>query len=172
MQVNVNRLTNASIYIDNVNLLGEAEEIKIPGIKAKLAEHKGLGMVGTAEFPSGIDKLEASTKWVSVYENAQILIGSPFEVHALQVRGNVEVYTSSGLTAQLPAVWLMSASVKDRGEFTFKQHDNVDTTTQWTVYHLEQYFGGTLILVYDVLSNTYIVNGIDQLAQFRANLGG
>ena len=60
MAVNVNRMTNANIYVNGANLLGMAEEVIVPRPKAKMVDHKGLGMVGVGEFPSGLDKIEAT----------------------------------------------------------------------------------------------------------------
>jgi len=39
------------------------------------------------------------------------------------------------------------------------------------VYHCEYYLAGVQYLLYDVLANIYVVNGVDQLAGFRANIG-
>lgn len=169
--VNVNRLTNANVYVNGANLLGMAEEVKIPGIKAKMTDHKGLGMVGTAEFPSGLDKIEATIKWASIYVEAERLMASAYQSMFFQVRGNIETYNSMGLVDQKPGVWLFTGVLKDSGALTFKQHDNVEKTSTISVYHLEQFVAGSPTLVYDVLANIYIVNGVDQLAQFRANLG-
>jgi P2 family phage contractile tail tube protein len=66
----------------------------------------------------------------------------------------------------------MTGVFKDAGGFAFKQHENVDTTSSIAVYHSELYVNGTQIHLYDVLANIYVVNGVDQLAQFRTNLGG
>jgi P2 family phage contractile tail tube protein len=171
MGVNVNRITNANLYIDGVGLLGMAEEIKIPGIKGKFTDHKGLGMAGTAEFPAGIDKLEATIKWASIYLSAELLMNSPYESRHYQARANIETYNSMGILAQVPGVWLFTGALKDGGSLGFKQHDNVEKSTTIAVYHLEQYVAGVQTLLYDVLANIYVVNGVDQLAQFRANIG-
>ncbi|MZQ57783.1 phage major tail tube protein, partial [Escherichia coli] len=45
-KIEVNRITNANIYINGNNLLGRAEEIKLPDISMIMQEHKALGMVG------------------------------------------------------------------------------------------------------------------------------
>jgi P2 family phage contractile tail tube protein len=66
----------------------------------------------------------------------------------------------------------MTAVFKDAGAFKFKQHENVDSTSTLTVYHSELYVAGTQMHLYDVLANIYVVNGVDQLAQLRSNLGG
>jgi uncharacterized protein len=168
--MNVQRVTNANIYLDGNSLLGRAEEIELAWPKAKMVDHKGLGMFGTAEFPAGIDKLEAKVKWSSIYSEVLQTI-SIFASHQFQVRASVEQYTSQGRTAELPFIGLMTAQFKDGGPLRFKQHEQVDFPTTLVVYHCEYYHGGVQYLLYDVLANIYVVNGVDQLAGFRANLG-
>ncbi len=43
MNIQINSLTNANIYIDGVGLLGRAEEIEIANPKHKMIDYKGLG---------------------------------------------------------------------------------------------------------------------------------
>src|SRR5262252_1202568 len=99
--INVNRVVNANIYLDGVSLLGRAEEVELAFPKAKMADHKGLGMFGTAEFPAGIDKLEAKVKWASIYSEV-LQTMSIFASHQFQVRASIEQYTSAGRTAEQP----------------------------------------------------------------------
>jgi uncharacterized protein len=172
MDISVNRITNANIYMDGIGLLGRAEEIQVAQPHHRMADHKALGMAGTAEFWAGVEKLEAKIKWASLYPEVLVAAGSPFVSHSFQVRGSLDQYTSMGRTAELPVVYLMTGVFKDAGAFTFKQRENVDTTSSITVYHSELFIAGSQIHLYDVLANIYVVNGIDQLAQFRDNLGG
>jgi Bacteriophage tail tube protein len=172
MDISVNRITNANIYMDGMGLLGRAEEVEVAQPRHRMVDHKGLGMAGTAEFWAGVDKLEAKIKWASLYAEALTAAASPFTSHSFQVRGSLEQYTSQGRSAELPVVYLMTAIFKDAGAFRFKQHENVDSTSSLTVYHSELYVAGAQIHLYDVLANIYVVNGVDQLAVFRANLGG
>jgi uncharacterized protein len=167
--INVNRVTNANIYLDGNSLLGRAEEVELAWPKAKMVDHKGLGMFGTAEFPSGIDKLESKIKWSSIYTEVLSAM-SIFQAHQFQVRASIQQYTSQGLIAQLPFIGLMSAQFKDGGPLRFK-HEQVDFPTTLVVYHCEYYVSGVQYLLYDVLANLYVLNGVDQLAQFRANIG-
>jgi len=172
MDISVNRITNANIYIDGTGLLGRAEEIELSQPRHRMVDHKGLGMAGTAEFWAGVDKLEAKIKWASLYPEALTVAAGPFTAHSFQVRGNLEQYTSQGRNAELPVVHLMIGVFKDMGGLVFRQHENVESTSAITVYHSELYVAGTQIYLYDVIANIYVVNGVDQLAQFRANLGG
>ena len=168
--INVSRITNANIYMDGASLLGRAEEVELTFPKAKMVDHKGLGMFGTGEFPAGIDKLEAKLKWISVYEEVMANM-SIFTSHQFQIRASKEMYTSQGRTAEVPFIGLMTAQFKDGGPLNFKQHEQVDFPTTLAVYHCEYYIGGVQFLLYDLMANMYVVNGVDQLAQFRANIG-
>jgi uncharacterized protein len=168
--INVSRVTNANVYIDGLSFLGRADEVQLAWPKSKQVDHKGLGMVGTAEFPAGIEKLEARVKWNSIYP--EVLVGmSIFASHQVQVRASIEQYTSQGRVAELPFVGLMTAQFKDGGPLGFKQHEQVDFPSSLAVYHCEYYVAGVQYLLYDVMANMYIVEGVDQLANFRANLG-
>jgi P2 family phage contractile tail tube protein len=168
--MDVSRITNANIYLDGLSLLGRAEEVELAWPKAKMVDHKGLGMFGTGEFPAGIDKLEAKVKWASVYPEVLATM-SIFASHQFQIRASKESYTSQGRTAEIPFVGLMTAQFKDGGPLNFKQHEQVDFPTTLVVYHCEYLLGGVQYLLYDLLANQYVVNGVDQLAQFRANIG-
>jgi Bacteriophage tail tube protein len=168
--VSVDRITNANVYMDGLGLLGRAEEVEVPLPAAMMAEHKGLGMAGKSEFPAGLDKLEAKIKWASLYP--EVLGGlSIYQSHSFQVRASKESYTSQGRTLEVPVVLLMTAQFKKGGPLNFKLHEQVDFPTELVVYHTELYVGGIQALLYDVLANMYIVNGVDQLANFRANIG-
>ena len=168
--IDVSRVTNANIYLDGASLLGRADEVELAWPKAKMTDHKGLGMFGTAEFPAGIDKLEAKVKWSSIYSEV-LQTMSIFQSHQFQIRASIEQYTSQGRTAELPFVGLMTAQFKDGGPLNFKQHEQVDFPSTLVVYHCEYYVAGTQYLLYDVLANMYVINGTDQLANFRANIG-
>ena len=119
MNIQINSLTNANIYIDGVGLLGRAEEIEIANPKHKMIDYKGLGMAGTAELWAGVDKLESKIKWTSFDASTLTLSTSPFQTHSFQALGNLEQYTSQGRSAQLPVVYLMTGIFKDAGSPSF-----------------------------------------------------
>lgn len=168
----VNRLTNCNVYIDGIGLLGRAEEIEVPRPKHKMTDHKGLGMVGVAEFWSGVEKLESKIKWASLYAEVEALLHNPFQTYDIQVRGSLESYTSAGRADEVPVIYLASGAFKDSGNMNFKQHENVDMTSMLTVYHCQLFIAGFEVFLYDVMSNTYTVAGDDLLQQYRLNIGG
>lgn len=171
-KITVNRLTNANVYLDGQSLLGRAEEIMLPTIKTKTAEHKALGMVGSVEFPSGIDKLECKIKWNSFYSDVMKKMANPFSTVSLQVRGSLENYTSGGRTGEAPFVCFLTAQPKDFPLGNFKQHDNVELESNLSITYCRLEINGEVIQEFDVLANIFKANGVDLLAAYRNNIGG
>lgn len=170
-KIQINRLTNANIYLDGNSLLGRAEEVNLPVIKHKMADHKALGLVGVAEFWAGIDKLEAKIKWNSFYLDAMKKAANPFAASNIQVRSSLEVYGASGRLEEQPVVCYMTAMYKDFPMGNFKQHDNVELESNLSVTYCKLVINGTEVMEIDVLANIYKVDGVDMLANYRANLG-
>ncbi|MBJ5275779.1 phage major tail tube protein, partial [Salmonella enterica subsp. enterica serovar London] len=111
-KIQINRITNANIYLDGNNLLGRASEIKLPDISMIMQEHKALGMVGKIELPAGFDKLEGEIKWNSFYHDVMRKTATPWQAVALQCRSSIDCYNSQGKADQLALVTHMTVMFK------------------------------------------------------------
>ncbi|MDD3012617.1 MAG: phage major tail tube protein [Candidatus Gastranaerophilales bacterium] len=171
-KIKINRLTNANIYMDGNNLLGRAEEIQLPQIKHKMADHKALGMVGSAEFFAGIDKLESKIKWNSLYTEVLKKAANPFVAVQIQARASLETYNSMGKLAEVPAVAYLSGTFKEFPLGNLKPGDNAEYETTMSVNYAKLIVDGEEIFEIDVLENIYKVEGVDILTVYRANIGG
>lgn len=169
----IHRITNANIYMDGANLLGRAEEIELPQVKVKMAEHKALGMVGTIRAFSGIEALEGKIKWASFYADVLKKAANPFKTVQLQVRGSLEDWnTPAGRNTEKPVVAVMQVLFKNFPLGQFKQNENVDITTEFDAWMVKLTAEGQDILEIDVAANIYKAGGVDMLANYRANIGG
>lgn len=158
-KIEINRITNANIYLDGTNLLGRAEEVKLPDVSMIMQEHKALGMVGKVELPAGFDKLEGEIKWNSFYRDAMLSAANPYRSLALQCRSSVQRYSSQGLIDEIPLG-------------TFKQHENAEFSSSFTCTYIRQVLDGEELLQLDYLANIFRVGGVDQLTDYRINIGG
>lgn len=170
--IQVSKLTNANVYLNGVSFLGRAEEVTLPDVAAKMVEHKSLGMVGSVELPSGFEKMEARIKWNSMYPDAMKTTSNPFKSASFQVRSSLEVYNSQGRVAEQPVVAYFTGQIKKVPMGAFKQHDNVELESTFTVTYCKLEINGEEILELDVLANIFKVNGQDVLATYRNNIGG
>lgn len=171
-KIEINRITNANIYLDGNSLLGRAEEIKLPDISAIMAEHKALGMIGKIELPSGFDKLEGEIKWNSLYSEVAKKVGNPFKAVQLQCRSNIETYASQGRVKEVALVTFLTVMFKKNPLGTFKQHDNAEFGAAFSATYIKQVIDGEEVLELDYMSNIFRIDGEDMLADYRANIGG
>lgn len=171
-KIAINHLTNVNLYMDGKSLLGRAEELELPQVKHKMTEHKALGMVGTAEFFSGVEKMECKIKWASFYSEVLREAANPFKTVRLQARSSLETYTGQGRTAEVPVMVSLIAAYKDFPLGSFKQHDRVVPDTNLSVYYAKMEIDSQEIFEFDVLENIYKVAGADVLATYRLNIGG
>jgi P2 family phage contractile tail tube protein len=171
-KIQVNRITNANVYVNGASQLGKAEEIKLPDITAIMTEHKALGMVGKMELPGGFDKMEGEIKWNSLYQDVAKVMANPFKAVQLQCRSSIEVYGAQGRTQEVPLVTYLTVQFKKNPAGTFKQHDNAEFGSSFSCSYIKQVIDGKDVLELDYLANIYIVDGVDQLADYRANIGG
>ena len=170
-KIEINKLTNANIYMNGNNLLGRAEEVQLPQIKHKMAEHKALGMVGSAEFFAGIDKLECKIKWNALYPNVLKQCASPFNSVMIQVRASLETYNSSGRIAEVPAVAFLTGTFKEFPMGNIKPHENAEYETTMAVTYAKLVVDRQDVFEIDVLQNIYKVGLVDMLSNFKRNIG-
>lgn len=172
MSLEIKQITNANVYIDGRSFLGKTEEIKLPEVVTTMVEHKALGLFGKIELPSGIDKMESTQKWNSLYPDVLLKAANPFQAVQLQCRASQETYIGAGRSAQVPVVVFMTGTFKKFPMGSYKQHDNVEAETVLNVTYLRLVIDGKEIIEVDVLSNIYKVDGQDLLAEYRKNIGG
>lgn len=171
MATAINKLTNANVYLEGNSLLGMAEEITLPELNGKMADHKALGMIGHLEFWAGLDKMEAKVKWNSFYPSVMRKSADPTKAVKLQVRSSLESFDSSGRTAQQSVVCYITGMFKKHPGGAFKQHDNVELENTLNVSYIKLEIAGSVIYEVDVLANIYRVDGVDIMATYRSNLG-
>lgn len=171
-EISINKVTNCNIYLEGSSLMGQAKEVMLPTVENKMAPHNALGMIGDMEVPSGIQAMEATIVWNSFYADALKKLGVLSGAVKIQVRFSVDEYNSSGgLTSRKPGVVYMTCQPKNFPLGSFKQHENVELESKVTVYAVKLEIDSEVIMDLDLNANIYIVGGVDQLAQYRANLG-
>ena len=167
----INRLNNVNIYANGASLLGKAKELELPELTQVTDENKPLGAIGTTEYFSGFEKMEAKIIWSSLYGDVMALIADPFKVHNLQVRGSLDQHDSSGAQTPKPVVIYLTARFKSVPFGSFKAMENVELETNLAVTAIKMEIDGRPIVEFDATAMIYKVEGRDILAAYRENIG-
>lgn len=170
-KIEIQKLTNMNVYIDGANFLGRAGELTLPNIKDVMAEHKGLGMFGKTQVPSGIDTMEATIKWVAPSKEAMRAFADPRVAPTLQFRGSLETHNGGGLASEVPVVIDLVGRRMERNLGSAKKNEAVEPETKLTLTYFKLTVDGEEIEEIDVLENIYKVDGVDILATYRRNIG-
>lgn len=96
----------------------------------------------------------------------------PVQVAALQCRSSVQRYSSQGLIDEIPLVTFLTIMFKKNPLGTFKQHENAEFSSSFTCTYIRQVLDGEELLQLDYLANIFRVGGVDQLTDYRINIGG
>jgi P2 family phage contractile tail tube protein len=171
-QLVVNALSNCNVYLDGVGLLGRAAEVTVPQPKRMMTDYHGLGMMGRVEIPVGWDKLDGTIKWSSFDDTTLALLANSGQILLMSVLADLQTISAAGETYESPVIYNFSGFCKDVGKISFKSQELVEYTSEFTINHIELYVNGAQLYLFDAYSNQYIVSGVDQLAQYRANIGG
>lgn len=169
MGIQINRVTNAKVYANGNSMVGKADEVKLPDITAKMAEYKGLGMIGAIELPAGFEKMEGEIKWSSFYEDVFKMMANPYKNAQIQVRANLETFAGEGRTEEKPLVVFMTVAFKKTPAGTMKHHDNAEYPGAFVCYYIKMQLDGADVLEFDPLNNIYKVDGVDLLEGYNAN---
>ncbi len=170
-KIAINRVVNAVLYADGNSMLGKAEEITLPDLKAKMAAHKSLGTVGEIETFSGFEKLTGKIKMTSYYKDALVKFANVFKPVQLQARASMQVHEAGGVVREVPVVCLVTATFNKFPFGALKQHDNPEIEFEYGATYVKLVIDGQDVLEYDVLANIYKVDGADLLADYRLNTG-
>lgn len=171
-KIAINKLINANLYVDGNSLLGRAEEITLPAIKWKMAEHKALGMIGTLNTPTVLEKLEGKIKWSAYYEDVLKKALNPWSLVQLQVRASLEGWGQMGRESQKPVVVMMTVGLQELPLGNIKQGDNVEVESTYNCNYIKMTVDGQDIVEIDIMAGIYEVNGQDLMAEYRTNIGG
>ena len=167
----INKVTNANIYLDGISYMGRAEEVTLPDVQPKMVDHKALGLIGELELPGGLQKMSMKIKWNAIYPDVMKKTHDVFTAIRLMVRTSIDTFEGGSRTNQAPCVIYATVTPKKAGGLNFKPSDNVEREDEFNVTAYKMEVDGEEIVDIDIMANVWRVNGEDQLATYRANLG-
>jgi len=167
----INRITNANVYLDGNSLYGRAEEVDLGEIKFIMSDFTALGMFGTAKLPDGMEAVEGKIVWTGLYGDSALLTAQPFKSVSLQCASSIRVLTSQGLVAEQQLTWLLTVNFSGYRLGSYKAHEAAKYESPFSATSVRQLIDGREVLMFDCFNNIYRIDGVDQLAQTRANMG-
>lgn len=166
------RLINFRVYNDGNDMLGIAT-VDLPEITPMSDTVSGAGIAGEVE--SGIlghfESMTTTFTWRTI-ERKAISLCSQRKAHAVEVRGSQQVYdAATGTYSTVPVRASMRISLKSAPLGTFEPGATTDTEQEFEVLYLKLYVDGKETLEIDKYNFIAKINGVDDLASVRKDLG-
>jgi P2 family phage contractile tail tube protein len=171
MGLPIRKLSNANVYIDGSNFFGTVKEVTLPEGAAKMVEYMALGMQGSIDLPVGFEKMSAKFVWTSFHEEAIKATADIYKGLKMQIRANLEEYSSAGLIGEKAFVCSINGTSTNMPAGSFKAQENMEVETNFNVTYIKVTIGGKDVYEFDPVLNIYKVNGVDRLSNFRNNIG-
>jgi P2 family phage contractile tail tube protein len=167
----ITKVYDANIYVNDGSVHGQASEVTCPDIAAVMTDYKSLGMVGSAEFFNGFDKMEATIKWTYPESDVMKALANFLKPVDLMVRSSKAEYDGEGIKEEAPVVIYLRGYSKKHPGGSFKPKEDTEVESTFSILYFKQEIAGDTIVELDVLNNIYKVGGEDLLAARRQNLG-
>lgn len=168
MGVAENYLKSANLFVDGQGFAGNIKEVKLPELSLKLEQFRGGGMDAPISLDKGMEELVVTFSTTKHCVETLGLFGvSKNGGVQLTARGSLESYDGT----VTPVVVNMTGKVTKIAPGAWSEGG--ETSTEYTVnlsyYKYTQ--DGKEVHEIDVPNMKRIINGTDQLAEHRANLG-
>ncbi|QSB03237.1 phage major tail tube protein [Methylomonas sp. EFPC1] len=161
-------LKNMNLFVDGRGYAGNVEELTPPKLTMKTEEFRNGGMDAPVDVEMGMEKLEASFSLTKYDAEVLKLYGlAPGQTKPFTFRGSIssEDGTEKSVVVQLQGM------LKELDPGSWKPGERASLKGMIAVRYYKHSIGGLVIHEIDVPNMVRIINGIDQLALTRRNLG-
>lgn len=171
MAMNVKKIFDASVYVNDKSKHGQASEVTCPDVSFVMNEYNALGMIGQVKLFNGIEAMEMSVKWQHIDNDAQIALANPLKAVDITIFSSRAGYDNSGHTEEKKiAMYVRGFSTKHQGG-SYKPREDSEFESTIAVFYYKLEVDGEEILEIDVMNNIFTVNGVDMLEERKSNLG-
>lgn len=164
-------LTNAKVYREGADQLGVAT-VEMPNFEFMNETVTGFGIAGEVEMPvvGHFGSMAITLQWNTTTRDAISLLEA--RAHHLDIRGSIQKYDAgTGEFVHEPVKVVCRGIPKTSGIGNFEPGTKMEPETEMELTYLKMWIGGQEAVEIDKFNFIFMVNGVDQLAAVRSNLG-
>ncbi|MCF1250358.1 phage major tail tube protein [Pseudomonas putida] len=161
-------LANMNLFVDGVSFQGDIPSLTLPKLTLKTEEHRAGGMDMAIEMDMGMEKMEASYTSTGVRKESLKFFGlADGNAFNGTFRGTYKI--QKGETKAVIVTLRGTQKEIDFGDWKPGDKAELKHSVAVTYYKLE--VGGEVIYEIDPVGMKRVINGVDQLASQRRDLG-
>lgn len=163
------KLKYLNVFVEGVGSPGEVTSVKLPNLKKKTEEFRGGGMSGPVKVVNGHEGIDLEAEYGGYMIEAVKQMGVT-RVDGLGIRfvGSYQRPDASGADTVEVVVRGFHEEL-DRGDS--KIGDDTKFTVKTACSYYKEIINGEVAYEVDLLNMVWTVDGVDLLAEHRANIG-
>jgi P2 family phage contractile tail tube protein len=161
-------LFNMNMFVDGISLQGDVPSLSLPKLTVKTEAYRAGGMDGEVDMDQGLEKMESSFTTNGIRKQVMKFFGlSDGTAFKSVFRGSYQEQTG----AKLGVIATIRGRLRecDPGEWKPGEKGEFKYAVSVSYYKLE--IGGAVMFEIDPVNMIRIIDGVDQLAEHRENLG-
>ncbi|MPS98650.1 MAG: phage major tail tube protein [Pseudomonas sp.] len=161
-------LANTNLFVDGKSFQGDVPSLTLPKLALKMEEYRPGGMDMPIEMDVGMDKMEANFTTTGVRKDSLKFFGLA-DGNAFNgvFRGSFKIQKGETLAV----VVTLRGTLKELDMGDWKAGDKAELKHGIAVTYYKLEVGGEVIYEIDPVGMKRVINGTDQLAGQRADLG-
>ena len=164
-------LTNAHLYM-GTSQFGKVNEFKFPDISTVTVESKPIDFIGKVKLPIGIELDDSAIKLNGFDAQVFTQLSDINKEHIITIRGNMKKFNGNVLAEEIPVKGVIKAITKKITPLgTIRQQENSQFVVELIPHAVKIEHKGNILLEVDIPNNIYVIEGVDQLAKMKLNLG-
>ena len=157
-----------NLFVDGMSLSGDVPSLTLPKLKIKTSEYQAGGMDAPIDMDQGMEKMEASFVMKGARKEVMKYFGLSDQTAFNSVfRGSFKA--QKGATTAVVATLRGMLSELDPGDW--KPGDAAEFKYAISVSYYKLEVGGVRMYEIDPVNTVRVINGVDQLAGVRRDLG-
>ena len=166
----VKKIAQSNVIINAVNTNGRVSGFDINDIKYKFSDSNSVAAYTSAEYNTGMDKLDGKVSWDNLDDVQLAELSNPLVNVKIQIRAVELTYDAGRIISEQPVVILITAVPKNAGMPQFKMQEPVSAGVELNIYYLKITKNGQEMYEIDVEKDIFKVMGNDILQTRRAIL--
>jgi P2 family phage contractile tail tube protein len=166
----INKLHGCNVYLDGVNYVGVASEVKLPAVKLAVKEHAPVSLFGKVDVPVGLEKMTVTI--TGDFEASFVAAACDgYTTRILELRSRLVEFDDEGRSVERSVKATLRVLFQGYEPTGFKNGDVVENTYTAGVLAYKLEVEDAVIHDISLLSNKHEVLGADLNAPGKGLLG-
>lgn len=166
----IRKMWNGALFVGAQGFQGLVKSITMPTVASTTSAHETVSTLGSINLANGKEAMESTMEWQGADASISAIAYNTIDIQDLQFRSQIEQHDGTQMVL-VPIAWFFRGRFREKTGANFEAKTDATSSSTMDVYYIREEIGGRAVYEYDPMNSIEKINGVDKLAQTRANLG-